>query len=241
MITRASTRHQFLKTGLACLFATVTAGTAVAESTPAKRPDPGRFEKDIAKFDNQFKETPTTGGIVFTGSSSIRLWKLEQDFPDLPVLNRGFGGSVANDLIVHFDRVVGRYQPRLLVVYTGSNDLNARLSPAEALADYTRFLDMVHEKLPSCRIIVNPVKVSESRIKQIPAVNELNTRLKSWIAEKSWIRWVESGDYLVDENGRPKPEYFRKDKLHLNDAGYVRWKAILEPVLKEEWARVKAS
>ena len=40
--------------------------------------------------------------IVFTGSSSIRLWEdLQQRFPKHQVLNTGFGGSQAADLLLH--------------------------------------------------------------------------------------------------------------------------------------------
>lgn len=227
----------FASTPLAAQAPAPASSTETAAVTPGKRPDPARFEKDLAKFDAEFKANPVKGGIVFTGSSSIRLWKTAEAFPKLPVLNRGFGGSVANDLVVHAERVVLRYEPKLLVVYTGSNDLNAKLKPEEVLADYTAFLNLVHEKLPDCRIIVNSVKVSESRLKQIPAVTQLNGLLQAWCEGKDWVRWLESMNYLMDEKGTPKNEYFRKDKLHLNDAGYAKWNAIIEPVIKEEWTK----
>ncbi|MEI7464509.1 MAG: hypothetical protein WCJ87_04120 [Burkholderiales bacterium] len=93
------------------------------------------------------KQEPQKGGIVFTGSSSIREWDtLKEDFPGLPVLNRGFGGSVANDLIVHVDTVVLRHEPKVLVTYTGSNDLTARLTVQESFEDDTKFLDLVRER-----------------------------------------------------------------------------------------------
>ncbi|MEZ0386509.1 MAG: GDSL-type esterase/lipase family protein, partial [Verrucomicrobium sp.] len=111
----------------------------------------------------------------------------------------------------------------------------------EAFKDYTSFLNLVHEKLPKTRVIVNPVKVAESRLKQIPDVKKLNGLLEGWAKENSWVRWVDSTGYLIDENGKPKAEYYRKDKLHLNDAGYAKWNAIIEPVLKEEWERASAS
>lgn len=244
-------RKRLLHSTVACLAAAVSfASTPVAAQAPApvgpgraapvipgKRPDPARFEKDLAKFDAEFKAMPVKGGIVFTGSSSIRLWKTAEAFPTLPVLNRGFGGSVANDLVVHAERVVLRYEPKVLVVYTGSNDLNAKLKPEEVLADYTAFLNLVHEKLPDCRVIVNSVKVSESRLKQIPAVKELNSQLQAWCEGKEWVRWLESMNYLMDEKGAPKNEYYRKDKLHLNEAGYAKWNAIIGPVLHEEWTK----
>lgn len=202
----------------------------------APRPNPERFAKDIAKFK---EEKALKGGIVFTGSSSIRLWKtLKQDFPDLPVLNRGFGGSVANDLVVHFDTVVARHEPKLIVTYTGGNDLNAKLSAREAFADYTKFLNKVHERLPKTRVIVTSVKIAEKRITQIPQVHELNRMLKNWTQGKDWVRYLDCTSYLADEQGKPIRKYYIKDLLHLNPEGYAEWKKILDPVLREEWAKV---
>jgi lysophospholipase L1-like esterase len=203
-----------------------------------KRPDPARFAKDIAKFDQEDGEKiPAREGVVFTGSSSIRLWKLSNAFADLPVLNRGFGGSVANDLIVYAEQVVLRYRPKVVVVYTGSNDINAKLTVEEAFADFTGFLSLVNEKLPETKVIVNPVKISRKRIAQVDQVRELNGKLKVWCAERPWTRWVETAAYLEDENGQPIDKYFAADQLHLSPEGYVEWEKILGPVLREEWVK----
>jgi lysophospholipase L1-like esterase len=221
---------QLLTLSLLCV-ASVWAETA----TP--RPNPERFAKDIAAFADVPAEK---GGIVFTGSSSIRLWKtLKEDFPDLPVLNRGFGGSVANDLVAHFDTVVARHEPKLLVTYTGSNDLNAKLTVEESLADYVRFLERVHEHLPATRVIVTSVKIGERRIAQMPQVHELNRRLKAWCEQRDWARYLDCTSYLADASGHPQRKYYAPDLLHLSPEGYAEWKKILDPVLREEWAKVR--
>jgi lysophospholipase L1-like esterase len=205
---------------------------------PAKRPKPERFAKEIAKFKAQDKtKAPRKGGIVFTGSSSVRLWDVKKAFPDLPVLNRGFGGSIANDLTVYADQVALRYEPKILVVYTGSNDINAKLSPEVVLADYTKFLKLVHRESPKTVIIVNSVKISRSRLKQMPDVERVNDLLEAWCAERDWTRWVNSHEYLKDAKGQPRDEFFVKDLLHLNEKGYAKWNAIIGPVLHEEWAK----
>jgi lysophospholipase L1-like esterase len=218
------------------LFLLFLAGAALA-ADPTPRPNPARFAKDIAAF---AADRPEQGGIVFTGSSSIRLWtQLKQDFPDLPVLNRGFGGSVANDLSVHFETVIARHAPKLLVTYTGGNDLNAKLTPDEAFADYTAFLDTFHARFPQARVILTSVKIAKKRLAQIPLVHELNRKLQVWTEGKDWVRYLDCDSYLADAKGRPIGRFYRDDQLHLNDEGYAEWKKILEPVLREEWARVK--
>ncbi len=217
------------------LLSLLVSATFAAGATP--RPNPARFAKDIAAF---AADRPEQGGIVFTGSSSIRLWtNLKQDFPDLPVLNRGFGGSVANDLSVHFETVIGRHAPKLLVTYTGSNDLNAKLTPDEALADYTAFLDTFHARFPKARVILTSVKIGEKRLAQIPLVHELNRKLQAWTEGRDWVRYLDCDSYLADAKGRPIRKFYRSDLLHLSEEGYAEWKKLLEPVLREEWAKVK--
>jgi lysophospholipase L1-like esterase len=214
------------------------------------RPDPGRFAKEIAKFDSEdAAKSPAKGGIVFTGSSSVRMWKVNEAFPDLPVLNRGFGGSVTNDLVTYAEKVVLRYEPKILVVYVGGNDIhgNAKakpplpgLSPEEVLADYTKFLNLVHEKLPNTRVLVQAVRSGPVRIEELPQAEKFNGLLKAWCADKPWIRWFDVPKSLVKEGNAPVSEdLYLKDRLHLNEEGYRLWNEAFGPALREEWAKVK--
>jgi lysophospholipase L1-like esterase len=90
-----------------------------------------RWEKEIAAFAKSDGENPPPKkGIVFVGSSSLRLRDLKKSFPGIPVINRGFGGSHLADA-VHFARaLVIKHQPRLVVFYAGENDIAAGASPA---------------------------------------------------------------------------------------------------------------
>jgi lysophospholipase L1-like esterase len=210
---------------------------ALAEDrSPTARPDPNRFAGEIERF---AKEEPEKGGIVFTGSSSIRLWtQLKEDFAGLPVVNRGFGGCVSHDLSVFFETIIGRHEPKLIVTYSGSNDLAERLTVDEAFADYIAFLDLTHQRFPAAKVIVTSVKISPRRVLQTPQVNELNQRLSDWCKGKDWLRYLDCTRYLADAENQPIATFFRDDLLHLSESGYAEWKAILEPVVRDEWAKV---
>src|SRR5687767_185738 len=100
--------------------------------SPAESP----FEKEIRAFEAaDAKHGPTSGGVLFVGSSSIRLWTtLAKDFPELPVINRGFGGSQIADSIRYAPRIVLPYKPKTIILYAGDNDLADGKSPEQVLA-----------------------------------------------------------------------------------------------------------
>ncbi len=76
-----------------------------------------KWEKSIAAFeDADLKQAPAKNGVVFVDSSSIRMWDVQKSFPDLPVINRGFGGSRIEDSVHFAERIVIPYQPRVVVI-----------------------------------------------------------------------------------------------------------------------------
>src|SRR5688572_15841124 len=103
---------------------------AVASTTkPAttRASGPARWESQIAQYEEQDRTNPPAkGGIVFTGSSTIRGWKsLANDLPEHHVMNRGFGGSQIADATHFADRIIFPYAPRMVVIRAGGNDIHS--------------------------------------------------------------------------------------------------------------------
>ena len=91
------------------LLATLAANLRADEP---KQYDPTRWEKEIARFEEEdARVRRPAGSIVFVGSSSIGLWNLGKSFPDHATINRGFGGSQVEDAVYFADRIVLPYQP----------------------------------------------------------------------------------------------------------------------------------
>jgi len=91
----------------------------------ADTPKPNLWEEAIAQFEQQDREQfPPGNAILFVGSSSIKMWKtLAEDFAPLTVINRGFGGSRIEDSIHFADRIIIPYNPSVIVLYAGDNDI----------------------------------------------------------------------------------------------------------------------
>ncbi|MBA4266375.1 MAG: GDSL family lipase, partial [Comamonadaceae bacterium] len=105
---------------------------------------------------------PAQGGVVFVGSSSIRLWKdLEDSFEKHPtVVKRGFGGSQLRDCVELVDQLVLSYKPKLVVVYAGENDLAEGSTPQQVLERFETFVQKIKAALPETRVAFVSIKPS---------------------------------------------------------------------------------
>lgn len=171
------------------------------------------------------------GGVLFVGSSSIRLWSnLEEQFKDLPVvINRGFGGSQLSDCVKHLNRLVVRYRPRTVLVYAGDNDLAAGSTPAEVLKRFTAFVEGVHDELPDTNIVYISIKPSPSRAGLMPRIREANALIRDYADAMDNVDFVDVYTAMLDASGKPRAELFRDDALHLNAQGYALWKRVIAP------------
>ncbi len=206
-----------------------------AASAQTAAPAPAGFEQEIRKFEEADRgASRQPGGVVFTGSSSIRLWDtLAADFPGARTLNRGFGGSQIADAIEHVDRLVVVHKPAQVVFYSGDNDLNAGKSPAAVAADYRRFVDAVHAKLPDTRVVIISIKPSPARWALVDKVRATNKLVEEMVGrDRRRLGFVDVFTPMLGADGKPRPELYVSDRLHMTPAGYAIWKAALTPVLE---------
>jgi lysophospholipase L1-like esterase len=194
---------------------------------------PEKWADDIDKLTaSDAAQPPAKNAVVFVGSSSIRLWAtLAEDFPGVPTINRGFGGSELADSVFYSDRIVIPYAPRLVVLYAGENDLNAGQSPETVLADFRTFRAKIHAALPATKIIFLAIKESPSREKVRAQVQSANRLIAADCATDPRCTFVDVATPLLDATGGYRPELFREDRLHLRPAGYVIWTRVLAPYL----------
>jgi lysophospholipase L1-like esterase len=229
-----TTLRLLIALGLAGACTSAPQSDVAARSAPTVRRLPfsvDRSEAEIRRFEESDRTTPPpAGGIVFVGSSSIRMWRsLESDFPGLPVLNRGFGGSTFPEAIHYLPRTVLKYKPRTVVVYEGDNDLTLDWGPRQLADDYLGFVRAVRDSLPNTKIVFISVKPSPSRWRLVDQVREANRLVRAIVARDPMQSYVDVFTPLLGPNGRPKPELFIADSLHMTPAGYAIWRAQVAP------------
>ncbi|TDU28801.1 lysophospholipase L1-like esterase [Panacagrimonas perspica] len=207
--------------------------------TPA---DP--WAEAMSAFANADNADAHAGGVVFVGSSSIRLWAdLEKRYSSYSAVNRGFGGSTLADCVKHMDRLVLPHKPRLVVIYAGDNDLAGGRSSDQVLLDFVELTSRIQERLPKTQIVFVSIKPSPARIDLLSRIRDTNTKIRDYVTTKPYLRYIDVFTPMLDAQGKPRGELFGGDSLHLNAEGYALWHALISPVLptEEQPAMVKGA
>ncbi|MFT7668460.1 MAG: lysophospholipase L1-like esterase [Planctomycetota bacterium] len=215
-------------------------GTSQSLEIPAYE-NPTRWAKQVKEFTDQDRLTPVAkGSVLFLGSSSIRLWdSLATDMAPTPVINRGFGGSKLFDAIYYSERLVSVHQPSVVVVFSGSNDIagdNAK--SADEVRDLFRQLverlRLADHDLTIGYIAITPTLAREDHL---ATVREANRLIKIDCEADSKLEFVDPSVDLNDADGRPDPQWFKVDRLHLNDRGYEVWTEHIRPLVQKLYTR----
>ena len=205
-----------------------------AVSAPPAVTSPSQWEPDIARFEAADRATPPRlGSIVFVGSSSIRMWEtLDRDFPGVPVLNRGFGGSEAGDVAQFAGRIVVPYKPRVVVFYAGDNDLAAGKTPTQVLSAFQSFVATMHRELPGTRVVFVSIKPSIARWAIVDKMRAANQLVRDYARTDARLVYVDVFTPMLNASGMPRPELYLEDGLHMTPAGYAIWRERIAPAIR---------
>lgn len=217
---------------VAVLWIQASAAVTFAQQAEVKRPDPARFDDEIQAFEAWDRQNSVPrDAVLFVGSSSIRLWPTAESFADLAVINRGFGGSHTADVTHFAQRIVLQYTPLRIVFYAGDNDIAGGIPPETVYDDFKAFVELVHQRLPTTQIIFLPIKPSLARWALWPKMQVVNERVRQLAESDDRLDYVDTATPMLGADGRPRPELFREDGLHLNSEGYRLWTRVLAPAL----------
>ncbi|TAK99051.1 MAG: hypothetical protein EPO07_11195 [Verrucomicrobia bacterium] len=181
-----------------------------------------RWEKEISAFETADRTNPPPKhAVLFIGSSTIRFWTtLAQDYPGVPVINRGFGGSEIADSTHFAERIIFPCEPKMIFLRAGGNDIHAGKSAAEVFADYQEFVAKVHTKLPQTEIVFISQCPAPSRWKEAETNKQLNQLVEAFTKKTPRLKYIESYDLSLGPDDQPREELFRADRLHFNAEGY---------------------
>jgi lysophospholipase L1-like esterase len=196
--------------------------------------DHERWAKDIAKFEQRDRERmPAKNQIVFAGSSSMVYWKTNKHFPEMVIINRGFGGSHLSDSIHYVEKVILKYEPRIVLLYAGDNDLADEVKPEHIRDDFVKLVGIIHQRLPKTKVLYIAIKPSPDRWGLFDVQERTNRLIEEVCQKDKRLKYVDIVTPMLGEDGKPRAEFYRDDGLHLNEKGYELWTSIIKPLIRE--------
>lgn len=197
-------------------------------------PDPTRFEKEINLFQKKDSISGSQkGGVLFLGSSSIRLWKnIETKYKEYGAINRGFGGSHTSDVLYYYDQLVTPYEPCMIIFYEGDNDISHGKSPESILKEVNKFRKRVKKMNKQTQVVFLSAKPSPQRWHLKEKYDTFNSLIEKMSEKKKQCAYLDFWTPLIGENGKPISDLYKSDDLHLNSKGYKIWDDLMISYLK---------
>ncbi len=218
------------RTTIASILLLALSGYSIADDP---KPPAEPWEATIRKFEESDREQPPPAGAnLFIGSSSVRMWKLNPGFPDRVCINRGFGGSQMGDAAKYVERIVIPCKPKVVVLYSGDNDIASGKTPEAVRDAYKSFRDQLHKQRPETKLVLISIKPSPSRWKLREKALEANRLLREETMQGPNQSFVDVWPAMLNADGLPREDLFLKDQLHMNEAGYQIWNRLIEKHLQ---------
>ena len=195
-----------------------------------KHPFADEVEAIQKKYDTLLNTSKET--IVFTGSSTVRMWHNVQElFPQHQIVNSGFGGSKASDLLRYCDELILQYNPKKVFIYEGDNDIFAGKKPKEIIKDMLAIISKVRTQNSATKIVLISAKPSIARWNLKSNYKKLNRRFKKLSRKDADLLYVDVWKPML-EKGKLKQGIFIEDGLHMNAKGYAIWYGTIKPYLE---------
>ena len=211
-----------------------TSGDHVEEARPTPPHDPcpalagfkPRHTATIERFrDLDSQAAHASGGLLFLGSSSIRLWEgLARAYADRRPIQRGIGGAEVAELALHTDALVTPHAPRGVVVFAGTNDVAAGVAPDTVVARFECLREGVRATLgPSVPVFFIGITPTPARWAQWAEADAVNEAIASLASTDPGLVYVDVPSVFLETGQPPSRDLFVADGLHLSTAGYALW------------------
>jgi len=191
------------------------------------------FAEEVAKIADSPVPTWDSGIIIFTGSSSVRLWRdaglLSKGSP---IINTAFGGSTAYGLNLYLEDLVLRYEPKQVFIYEGDNDIAAGRDTRTILEHLDTIFTRIWEQNPETEIVYIAAKPSPLRWEMHKEYEALNKAMERRAKKEDRLVFADIYSPML-QKGKVRENLFVEDRLHMNRTGYAIWAEVIRPLVME--------
>ena len=177
--------------------------------------------------------------VLIAGSATARGWNNEKWFSDFRTINRGFGGSRIDDNTYFADQLIIPYHPSTIIFYAGDNDLWARKPVDLTVQHFQDFVTKIRAELPLTQIVFVSIRPSIARWEIVGAMREANTLIRTIVEQDPNLYYADIDPIMIGEDGKPRPELFIADDLHLTELGFLEWTRLVKPIVQRAEERYR--
>jgi len=200
------------------------------------------YENEVQKLEGLTEYESLSDYILFLGSSSIRRWtKIQEQMLPFESVKRGYGGAHFYDLIFFTERLVAPHQKAKALVCFVANDISGKdkdLRPNEVFRLFKFFTRQVHRLHPELPIHFIEITPTPRRWEVWEQTSKVNRKVEQYAANHPKINYISTQSHFLGSNGRPIPDLFVKDSLHLSDKAYLIWSKIIKDHLNQAQLRI---
>ncbi|MEP2508397.1 MAG: GH92 family glycosyl hydrolase [Reichenbachiella sp.] len=180
-----------------------------------------------------FESLPDTADeIIFLGNSITDGAEWSELFGNSNVKNRGIGGDDTDGILERLKEVTSS-EPEKIFLMIGTNDLAYGKSVEYITSNYDRIIEQIKKESTNTQIYLQSVLPVDDEIhptRPNSSIRKLNDYLQQ-LASKEGLSFIDLSPHFESENTKLNKAY-SIDGLHLNGAGYILWKDIIQPYIK---------
>ena len=224
---------------LSLLFFVVLVVQTHAQSSASTVGNP--FERNVQAYEAADRANPPPQkAILLVGDSQFFRWKtVAEDLPEYSVVNRGIDSFQTSDLVHFADRLVLPYNPRMIILHVGGNDVHVGKTSEQILTDFKSFVAKVRAHFPSVAIAFSSTTPGPGRREEWSRRKEANRVIKEYIATEPNLLFIDLWDAMLSQDGTPREDLWVADRVHPNHAGYLLRVKIMRPLLGQPDRRSK--
>ena len=178
--------------------------------------------------------------IVFFGDSITEGYNVKEFYDEYRVVNSGISGNTTKDLINRIDNDLYDYNPSVVIIQIGTNDLRAGIKDEEIINNLKIIIKGIRKNRKNSSILIESIYPlnrdmdTEYWNDVNPDYNnkhiiKLNNDIKD-LCKKEHIKYIDVYTSLLDDNKNLK-EVYSKEGLHLTDLGYYKVTKIIKKYL----------
>ena len=178
--------------------------------------------------------------IVFFGDSITEGYNVKEFYDEYRVVNSGISGNTTNDLINRIDSDLYDYNPSVVIIQIGTNDIRASIKDEEIINNLKTIIKGIRKNRKNASILIESIYPlnrdmdAEYWNDVNPDYNnkhiiKLNNDIKE-LCKKESIKYIDIYTSLLDNNKNLK-EVYSKEGRHLTDLGYYKVTRIIKKFL----------